>query len=55
VPDFIVELEFNSKILNDGTSMTVIWMNGQRVSVPAEDAGFTITAYGVMHEEAPLH
>ena len=55
MPDFIVELEFNSKILNDGTSMTVVWMNGQRENIPAKDAGLTITEYGIMHKEAPLH
>ena len=53
VADWIAELEFSSDIINEDTKITIIWMNGKWVNIPANDNRFLITKHGVEHHDAP--
>ena len=55
VPCLIVKLKLTSNIVKKDTQMTVKWMNGKKVNIDANDAGFEITSSkAISHALAPL-
>ena len=54
VADIIVELEFQSRVFDEDTKVTVVWMNGKEADIDGKDKRFVFTKHGIDHPLAPL-